>query len=57
MEYPDRGIAILSSREGKVVSILCGDAGKTGSPLIGNCKYKTDKDIGMGSSKKDITSA
>ncbi|MHC4423517.1 MAG: tetratricopeptide repeat protein [Planctomycetota bacterium] len=56
-EYLDSGFAILSAKDGTVAVIMFGDMSLPDSPLIRNCKCRTDKDIGMGSSRQDVISA
>jgi len=56
-EYLNSGFAIVPERDGTVAAIMCGDASVPDSPLIKNCKCRTDKGIGMGSSRQDVVSA
>lgn len=53
--YYDAGLIIVT-KKGMVNDIMFGDRGGD-SMLVNNCKYRTSKDIGMGSSKEDIISA
>ena len=56
-EYRRLGLAIGMSSRANVTSIACGDAGLPNSPLIKNCKCRTDEGVGMGSSRQDVVSA
>lgn len=55
-EYLDSGFAILAMNDA-VTIIACGDRRRADSPRIRNCKSRTKKGIGMGSSKEDIIKA
>jgi hypothetical protein len=55
-EYRDAGFAIFAIGDA-VKIIACGDRGRADSPLVENCKCRTDKGIGMGSSREDIIEA
>lgn len=56
-EYLDSGFTIVPGRDGTVAAIMCGDASLPDSPLIKNCKCRTDEGVGMGSSRQDVVSA
>jgi len=55
-EYLDSGFAIFAMNDA-VTMIVCGDRRSADSSLIRNCKSRTKKGIGMGSSKDDIVKA
>lgn len=52
-EYLDSGLAIFAMNDA-VTMIVCGDRRSADSPRIRNCKSRTKKGIGMGSSREDI---
>lgn len=55
-EYLDSGFAIFAMNDA-VTMIVCGDRRSADAPRIRNCKSRTKKGIGMGSSKDDIVKA
>jgi hypothetical protein len=55
-EYRDSGFAIFAINN-TVTMVACGSRRSSDSPLIKNCKVRTGKGIGMGSSKEDVISS
>jgi hypothetical protein len=55
-EYRDAGFAIFAIGDAVRV-IACGNRVRADSPLVENCKCRTDKGIGMDSSREDIIEA
>ena len=56
-EYRDAGFAIFTIKDNTVTMIVCGDRRSADSPLVKNCRCRTKKGIGIGSSKEDIIKA
>jgi hypothetical protein len=56
-QYFNGGFLIITAADDTVDTVICGALYAPDSPLIKNCKYRTSKDIGMGSGKQDIISA
>ena len=56
-EYRDLGFAILAIKDSTVTIIACGDRRRADSPLVKNCRVRTKKGIGMGSSKEAVIKA
>lgn len=56
-EYLSKGMAVLPSKASAVGAIMFGDMNNPDSPLGKACKYRTDKDIGMGSTLDDLVEA
>ncbi len=54
-QYFNGGFAIITASDNTVDTVICGAL--YAPDLIKNCKYRTSKDIGMGSGKQDIISA
>jgi hypothetical protein len=52
-EYQDAGFAIFALRDA-VEMIACGHMRNPDAELVRNCKVRTNKGIGMGSSREDI---
>jgi hypothetical protein len=55
-DYTKLGLTVVL-RENVVWGIFCGDKSKPDSDLIKNCRCKTTKGIGMGSTKQQIVAA
>ena len=55
-DYTEFGLTVVM-RENVVWGIFCGDKSKLDSELIKNCKCKTTRGIGMGSTKQQIIAA
>ena len=56
-QYFNGGFLIITASDNTVDTVICGVLYAPDSPLIKNSKYRTSKDIGMGSGKQDIISA
>ena len=56
-QYFNCGFVIITAADDTVDTVICGTLYAPDSPLIKNCKYRTSRNIGMGSSKQDIISA
>jgi hypothetical protein len=56
-EYTSKGFSILRGKDGKVASITCGDMAGADAPAVKACVCRTSKNIGMGSTEKDIVAA
>lgn len=54
--YFGSGLAVLTGGDGTVDAVILGSASKSSS-LTENCKYRTKKGIGMGSSTEDVVAA
>jgi len=55
--YLNSGIVIMTTPDNTVDTIFCGDRSNADSPLVKNCKYRTSKRIGMGSTRQEIIGA
>lgn len=47
----------VTAKDGKLISIVCGDLNRTDSQFVKNCLCQTLKGIGMGSSEQEIIEA
>ena len=54
--YFDTGLTIITSKEGLFAEFICGSVNPE-SALVKNCIYKTSSNIGIGSTKQQLTEA
>lgn len=56
-EYLSKGMAVMGSGNVGVAALLFGGRCDKDQPLVGKCRYRTTKNIGMGSSEEDVIAA
>ncbi len=56
-EYLSRGMAVVGSGNVGVAALLFGGRCEKDQPLVGKCRYRTTRDIGMGSSEEEVVAA